>query len=79
MLIEFERSAPIIVDRALYRELVKGAVKRTVEQLREKAAELEEQRKQDRRRSGGTAEDPVAEAGRQRDRQLRELADQPTG
>jgi ParB/RepB/Spo0J family partition protein len=76
VLIEFERSVPIIVDRALYRELVKGAVKRTVEQLREKAAELEEQRKQDRRRSGGMAEDPVAEAGRQRDRQLRELADQ---
>jgi hypothetical protein len=79
VLIEFQRSAPIIVDRALYRELVKGAVKRSVQQLREKAAGLEEQRKQDRRRSGGTPEDPVREAGRQRDRQLRELADQAHG
>ena len=79
VLIELERSAPIIVDRALYRELVNGAVKRTVEQLREKAAELAEQRKQDRQRSGGTPADPVAEAGRERDRQLRELADQAHG
>jgi hypothetical protein len=58
---------------------VKGAVKRTVEQLREKAAQLNEQRKQDRRRAGGKTDDPVAEAGRQRDRQLRELADQAHG
>jgi ParB/RepB/Spo0J family partition protein len=79
VLIEFERSAPIIVDRALYRELVKGAVKRTVEQLREKAAQLNEQRKEDRRRAGGKTDDPVAEAGRERDRQLRELADQAHG
>jgi hypothetical protein len=79
VLIEFERSAPIIVDRALYRELVKGAVKRTVEQLRDRGAELEEKRRQDRRRLSGSAEDPVAEAGRERDRQLRELADQAHG
>jgi hypothetical protein len=38
VLIELERCEPIIVDRALYRELAKGAVKRTTEQLRAKAA-----------------------------------------
>jgi ParB/RepB/Spo0J family partition protein len=75
VLIEFERAAPIIVDRALYRELVKGAVKRTVEQLREKAAALAEQRKQDRR-SSRTPADPVAAARREHDLQVRELADQ---
>src|SRR5450755_3024840 len=79
VLIEFERGAAIIVDRPLYRELVKSAVKRTVEQLRAKAAELAEQRKQDRKRTGGAPVDPVAEANRERDRQLRELADQAHG
>jgi len=78
-LIEFERGAGIIVDRALYRELVKGAVKRTVEELRVKTAELAKQRKQDRRRGGATPEDPVAQATRERDRQLRELANQAHG
>jgi hypothetical protein len=33
VLIEFERGRPIIVDRALYRELVKGAIKRPRPQL----------------------------------------------
>jgi hypothetical protein len=65
VLIEFERAAGIIVDRALYRELVKGAVKRTVDELRVKAAELAEQRKQDRSRGAGTPEDPVAQATRE--------------
>ena len=79
VLIEFERGAAIIVDRPLYRELVKSAVKRTVEQLRVKVAELAEQRKQDRKRTGGAPVDPVAEAHRERDRQLRELAEQAHG
>src|ERR1019366_4177281 len=73
-LIQFQRGAAIIVDRPLYRELVKSAVKRTVEQLRVKAAKLAEQRKQDRKRTGGAPVDPVAEAHRERGRQLRELA-----
>ena len=34
VLIEFDRGAPIITDRALYRELVKQAIPRTVEALR---------------------------------------------
>src|ERR1019366_582578 len=79
VLIEFERGAAIIVDRPLYRELAKSAVKRTVEQLRARAAELAEQRKQDRKRTGGAPVDPVGEAHRERDRQLRELADQAHG
>jgi len=54
-------------------------VKRTVEQLRVTSAELAEQRKQDRKRTGGAPIDPVAEANRERDRQLRELADQAHG
>ncbi|MEJ7798116.1 MAG: hypothetical protein WKF42_06420 [Solirubrobacteraceae bacterium] len=38
MLIELDGSAPIITDLALYRELVKQAIARIVEQLRERAA-----------------------------------------
>ena len=38
VLIDLDRSAPIITDLALYRELTKQAIARTVEQLRERAA-----------------------------------------
>lgn len=38
VLIELDRSAPIITDLALYRELTKQAVARTAEQLRERVA-----------------------------------------
>ena len=34
VLVEFENARPIIVDRSLYRELSKQAIKRTVEDLR---------------------------------------------
>ena len=34
VLIEFEHGTPVVVDRALYRELAKGAIVRTVEELR---------------------------------------------
>jgi hypothetical protein len=37
ILIELDHSTPIIVDRPLYRELAKGAVKCTVQELREQA------------------------------------------
>ena len=38
VLIELDRSTPIITDLALYREIAKQAIARTVEQLREQAA-----------------------------------------
>lgn len=38
VLIELDGSAPIITDRALFRELAKEAIARTVEQLRERVA-----------------------------------------
>jgi hypothetical protein len=79
VVIEFERAAPIIVDRPLYRELVKSAVKCTVHQLQAKAAEIAEQKALERKRSSGAPVDPVAEAVRERDRQLREPADQAHG
>jgi hypothetical protein len=53
VLIEFERGTPIICDRSLYRELVKQAITRTVEELRERKAERDAERAQARRGGGG--------------------------
>jgi hypothetical protein len=77
VLIEFDRSVPVIVDRALYRELTKAAVKRTVSELQEKIAARQAEKKNSRVSS--KPEDPVAEAVRERDQQLRELSDQAHG
>jgi hypothetical protein len=77
VLIEFERGRPIIVDRPLYRELVKGAIKRTHAELEAKAAAAAKEEK-DKRVSKQPA-DPVKVAKRERDAQLRELTDQAHG
>ena len=77
MLIEFERGRPIIVDRTLYRELVKGAIKRTHDELEAKAATAAQEKKA--ARASKAPADPVTVAKRERDAQLRELADQAHG
>ena len=58
MLIEFEHGAAIITARSTYRELVKQALARTVEELRDAAAR-ESERAQSRRRSGGRERTPA--------------------
>jgi hypothetical protein len=76
VLIEFERGQPIMVDRALYRELVKAAVKRAHDELEAKAAVAA----RDKKTAGANAPaDPLAVAKRERDAQLRELTDQAHG
>ena len=77
VLIEFERGRPIIVDRPLYRELVKTAIKRTHDELQAKAATAAEEKKATR--AGTAAADPITLAKRERDVQLRELTDQAHG
>ena len=77
VLIEFERGRPIIVDRPLYRELVKNAIKRTHDDLEAKAAAAAKEKKT--ARSGTAPADPVTVAKRERDAQLRELTDQAHG
>jgi hypothetical protein len=77
VLIEFDSGRPIIVDRSLYRELVKMAIKRTHGDLEAKAAAAAELKKT--QRTDGPASDPVAVAKRERDAQLRELSDQAHG
>jgi hypothetical protein len=77
VLIEFERGRPIIVDRALYRDLVKGAIKRTHEELQAKAASVASEKK--RARAKAQRADPLAAAQRERDAQMRALTDQAHG
>jgi ParB/RepB/Spo0J family partition protein len=77
VLIEFERGRPIIVDRTVYRELVKGAIKRTHDDLETKAATVAKEKKSPC--TGKVPADPVTVAKRERDAQLRELTDQAHG
>jgi hypothetical protein len=77
VLIEFERGRPIIVDRPLYRELVKGAVRRTHDELQAKAAAAAKDK--ETARAGKAPADPITVAKRERDAQLRELTDQAHG
>ena len=81
VVIEFERSAPIIVDRSLYRELVKAAITRTVAELEAKVAARQEERKASRKSqsNGGAPADPAAEAEREHRSRMRELSDQAHG
>jgi ParB/RepB/Spo0J family partition protein len=77
VLIEFERGRPIIVDRPLYRELVKTAIKRTHNELEAKATAAAKEKTS--ARSANEPADPVTVAKRERDAQLRELTDQAYG
>ena len=77
VLIELERGRPIIVDRPLYRELVKTAIKRTHDDLQAKAETAAKEKKASR--ADEAPADPVTVAKRERDTQLRELTDQAHG
>jgi ParB/RepB/Spo0J family partition protein len=78
VLIEFDGPGrPIIVDRPLYRELVKIAIKRAHDDLQVKAEAAAKEKKTTR--AGKTAADPVTAAKRERDAQLRELTEQAHG
>ena len=73
VLIEFEHGTPVICDRGLFRELAKGAIVRTVEDLRERAAVAAATKRTGR--SSDAPADPLADARRERDGRLRAVAD----
>ena len=79
VVIEFDRGYPLIVDRALYRELVKQAIARTVDELEVKVAERAAEKKASRGRTADQPADPVADARREEQRQLRELSERAHG
>jgi hypothetical protein len=57
VLIEFEHGSPIITDRKLYRELVKQALARSVEEYRDNAAAAREANKGERKGAGAKPAD----------------------
>jgi hypothetical protein len=77
--IEFEHGAPLIVDRSLYRELVKQAIARTVSELEAAVAEQETERQASRNTTRSEPTDPLAEAERDERRQLRVCGEQAHG
>ena len=79
VLIEFEHGSPIVTDRKLYRELVKQALARSVDEYRDKAAAAREAKKTQRKTAGAKLADPLAEAKRTHREAIRELADQAHG
>jgi hypothetical protein len=79
VLIELERSTPVIVDRPLYRELAKRAIKRTAEQLRADTERAKAERKHATKEPGTQQPDPAEQARREHGRRVRELSDQAHG
>ena len=79
VLIELDRCTPIIVDRPLYRELAKRAIKRAAQELQERAEHAKTQRNQTAKERTGQPADPVNEARREHGRCLRELAEHAHG
>jgi ParB/Sulfiredoxin domain len=61
LLIEFDHGAAIITDRSLYRELVKQAIARTLEELTDRKATLDAERAEARKRNGGAGRTPEQE------------------
>jgi hypothetical protein len=76
--IEVERGWPLIVDRALYRELAKQAIARAVGELETKVAQRAAEKKTSRDR-GDRAADPLAAARSEHQRALREFSEQAHG
>jgi ParB/RepB/Spo0J family partition protein len=79
VLIEFEHSQPIVVDRSVYHELAKQAVRRTVEQLRVDAERIKIERKELAHGRRTASADPVDDARREHGQRMRELAEQAHG
>jgi ParB/RepB/Spo0J family partition protein len=77
VIIEFEHAAPVIVDRGVYRELCKTAIRRTVTELETQLAAREQEHKASRQRARPA--DPIAEAHREERRQLHDIAQRAHG
>jgi ParB/RepB/Spo0J family partition protein len=79
VLIEFEHSQPIIVDRSLYRELCKQAIRRAVDELQADAERAKTERHERAQQGLPETVDPDQAARREHGRRLRELAEQAHG
>jgi hypothetical protein len=77
--IEFEHSPPVIVDRSVYRELVKQAIARSAEELEAQVTAREAEKKATRQSTAGQPPDPMDEAQRIEREQLRIAAERAHG
>ena len=77
--IEFEHGAPLIIDRSLYRELVKQAIARTVSELQARVADQAAERQASRTANRSEPADPLAEAERDERRHLRVCGEEAHG
>ena len=77
--IEFEHGTPLIVDRSLYRELVKQAIARTVSELEARVADQAAERQANRKTKSTEPADSLAEAERDERRELRICGEQAHG
>ncbi len=76
VLLELPGSQPMLVDRGVYRDLAKQAIKRHVQTLTDRVAEQAQERQlQQAERTAGPA-DPRQEIDREHNRQMRQLAEQ---
>ena len=79
VVLEFERGWPVIVDRSLYRELVKQAIARTVTELKGRVAERAAEKDARRHAAAELPADPSAEARRDEQRAIRDIAETAHG
>jgi hypothetical protein len=79
VVIEFERGWPLIVDRSLYRELVKQAIARTVTELEARVAARAAEKQAERHATAELPASPGAEARRDEQRAIREIAETAHG
>jgi ParB/RepB/Spo0J family partition protein len=76
VLIELAGAQPIVVDRGVYRELAKEAIKRRVGELKDRLADNSASAKADRAAGAAQPVDPVQTARREHGRVMRQLAEQ---
>jgi hypothetical protein len=79
VVIEFERGWPLIVDRSLYRELATQAIARTVTELEARVAERAAEKTAQRHATAELPANPGAEALREEQRAIREIAEHAHG
>jgi hypothetical protein len=79
VVIEFERGAPLIVDRSLYRELVKQAIARTATEFEARVAERATEQQADGAARAQLPVDPAAQARRDEQRAVRSIAERAHG
>jgi hypothetical protein len=76
VLIELPGAQPVLIDRDVFRELAKQAVKRHVQTLIDRLAEHAQERQSERTERAAAPVDPAQQVNREHGRRMRQLAEQ---